>query len=337
MYHRTTGTSIGHTFSVDSSETKQFVTLNGVDTKVEYYNLSDGLGNNVGRVFPQYKMFTLDDQELVAAMSYKSNRNWTLPTLLWDVTSGTDGVIDSTQVLYVTYLLANGGTGYTTGLHCQNYIKADFTELSNCESCLGTNKKIITVEFPLDQLPYMNTTGTTGWYADELYMLVQKVTKDSNGIVPSPDPSNWKMIDVTSNINGHTLGQKIDPANLENTVFNITNTLYTGGTAYDLNNFITIPGPFDTFLGFGDEYFFHGGLTTKALTTKYRTKFSIAIPPSMFNTTTNPTHINSGQNVHISEFGIYNNNDDLVAVGKFNLPIEKASNTTIIVEMAFDL
>ena len=46
-----------------------------------YYDLVDA--NNtlivVGKVFNDLKLFVIEDQELLFAMSYKSNRNWTLP------------------------------------------------------------------------------------------------------------------------------------------------------------------------------------------------------------------------------------------------------------------
>ena len=39
----------------------------------------------------------------------------------------------------------------------------------------------------------------------------------------------------------------------------------------------------------------------------------------------------------ISEVGVYDVNKNLVAVGKMNMPIEKVPNSTIIIEIAFDL
>jgi hypothetical protein len=73
------------------------------------------------------------------------------------------------------------------------------------------------------------------------------------------------------------------------------------------------------------------------MTRKWRTKFNIVVPPTQFNTTTNLTWPNSGQNVHISEVGIYSTGGELVAIGKLNLPIEKSNTTTVIIEIAFDL
>jgi len=44
-----------------------------------YYDLADSQGFVVGKVFPDLKIFVIEDQELLFAMSYKSNRSWTLP------------------------------------------------------------------------------------------------------------------------------------------------------------------------------------------------------------------------------------------------------------------
>ena len=52
---------------------------------IRYYHLWDdnpninGFPNRVGKVWPDLKMITFDDDEIIASLSYKSNRNWTLP------------------------------------------------------------------------------------------------------------------------------------------------------------------------------------------------------------------------------------------------------------------
>jgi hypothetical protein len=45
---------------------------------LEYYNLVDDWGNEVGKIFNELKIIIITDQELLFALSYKSNRNWTL-------------------------------------------------------------------------------------------------------------------------------------------------------------------------------------------------------------------------------------------------------------------
>jgi hypothetical protein len=329
MWHKEfTGTSIGHTFR-GSGDTK-YVTLGGENTDIKYHTLVDEFGNSVGRIFPNLHTFTIDDQELVGAMSYKSNRNWTLPKINVELQSSLDGVIDGTQTLYITYLLASN-TGYTTGLHCNYIVCANFDELSG--DCPPTESKALNLTFPSGELPFMEISGGTGWYADRLYALVQRTPIGNN-----PLSNGWKLIDLTSSIDGHIVGNKINKINLENSTFNITNTLYTSSaTTYNLHDFINIPLTTETsLLQFGDEKFFYGNVMTKGVTTKYRTKFNFTISPTQYNTSVNPTYEGSGQNVHISEVGVYSG-ADLVAIGKMNLPIEKTPNSTVIIEMAFDL
>ena len=328
MWHKNySGLTIGQTFSGTGAEQK-YVTLSGSNTTIYYYDLVDEFGNKVGRTYPELQMFTLDDQELVAALSYKSNRNWTLPTVLTETVASADGIIDSTENLYVTYLLEST-SGYTTGLHCQNIVCVNFPP----ENCPPTLRQAVNVQFPTGEFPFMEVTGGTGWYADTLYILAQR-----QPLGTYPDPTAWKLMDYTSDITSHTVGTRINPINLEATTFTITNTDYTNGTTYNLNDFITIPQIAQTnYLQFGDERFFYGNTEALAVTDKYRTKFVFTVSPTMFNTTTNPTWVNSNQNVHISEVGVYDVNKKLVAVGKMNLPIEKVANSTIIIEIAFDL
>lgn len=330
MWHReNTGTTIGHTFA--ATGTSKYVTLNDVNTEIEYYSLADEFGNLVGRLFPDLHTMTIDDPELVAAMSYKSNRNWTLPKINVELQSSLDGVIDGTQTMYVTYLLASS-SGYTTGLHSKYIVCANFEELGG--DCPPTETKALNLTFPSGQLPFMEISGGTGWYADTLYAVVQRTATGT-----APLPGGWRLVDLTPNIDNHVVGNRIDPINLENSTFTINNTIYTNAiaTPYDLHDYINIPLTTEpNLLQFGDERFFYGNVITKGITNKFRTKFNFTVSPTQFNTSVNPTYAGSGQNVHISEVGVYSG-ADLVAIGKMNLPIEKTPNSTVIIEMAFDL
>jgi len=326
MWHKDSGNTIGHVFS--GSGSVQYVTLSGSNTTVSYYNLVDNYGNGVGRIFPELEIFTIDDQELVAALSYKANRNWTLPTVLTDLQSSTNGIIDATENLYVTYMFEST-SGYTSGLHCQNTVCVNFAN----ENCPPTLKKSVDVQFPTAELPFMEISGGTGWYADKFNILAQR-----QPLGTYPDPTQWRIMDYTSNIVSHTVGNKINPINMENSTFNINMTTYSAATIYNLNDYITIPQIAQPdYLQFGDERFFFGNIEAIGTTNTYRTQFVFTIPPTMFNTSTNPTWPGSGQRVHINEIMIYDVNGNVVAVGKMNLPIEKVINATIIVQFAFAL
>ena len=339
MWHRRefsgSGTAdlIGNNF-VTTGNTKT-VTLGGVPTQITYYDLVDQNSPEikVGRLFPNLQTVTIDDQELVAALSYKSNRNWTLPTLEYGLTTNTNGFFSQTQDVYVSYMLSNSSSGYTSGLHCQNVTPVVFGGINNEPCAPDASRKDVDVTFPTGQLPYMMVSGATGWYADTFEILVQRVTSGT-----APSPSNWTKIDYTGSINGHSVGDRIDPLDLESTTYTITEDLFTNsGSTFNLHDYINIPEIGETdILQFGDEYFFYGNMEASGLNTKFRTQFEFTIPPTQFNNSTNPTFANSGQLPHISELGVYDNVGNLVAIGKFITPIEKTNVTTIILEVALD-
>lgn len=73
MWHKKNDSTIGLTLSASTEEYK----ISGFSTI--YRNLEDQYGNVVGKVFNDLQLFVIEDQELLFAMSYKGNRNWTLP------------------------------------------------------------------------------------------------------------------------------------------------------------------------------------------------------------------------------------------------------------------
>lgn len=79
MWHKSTDKKLGVRLTTGTLFTGTTNTINS-----ECYNLIDPSGNVVGKVFTDLKIFIIEDQELLFAMSHKSNRSWTLP----DYTSG---------------------------------------------------------------------------------------------------------------------------------------------------------------------------------------------------------------------------------------------------------
>ena len=77
MWHKTTNGKLGVTLTASGSSP---LTLPGLNTN--YFPLVDQYNNIVGKVFNDLKLFTIEDQELLFAMSYKSNRNWTIPEVI---------------------------------------------------------------------------------------------------------------------------------------------------------------------------------------------------------------------------------------------------------------
>lgn len=342
------GNSIGLTLTSSTAFTTSFTSItsttivtgvSGNDFVLPFNNLIDNNDNIVGKIFNDLKMVVIEDQELLAAMSYKSNRNWTLPTLEGSSIAATNSnnlLSVSTPDLYVTYLLSceSIGTGsYSTPLHCLNYTKVTRG---------GSNLDVVKVNFPTNQLPYMRATLTAatsaitgGFVANKLYILAQKT---ASGV--RPDSSAWKIMDYTSAITNYATwsATTINPTDIDTSTFTITNNEYTAATTYNLNTYLTIPTTGqDSNLQFGDEVVFFGNLDADIKATAYKSSFLFSAPATQYNASYNPTYSAATSNsVFLSEVGVYNTNKDLVAIGKFNSPIEKKSSKTVIVELTID-
>jgi hypothetical protein len=141
MWHKNPECCYGETFYVDPPNDEfellnlfQVRTLESTKNQdmntpgIRFYNLwdthpqLDKYPSRIGRVFPDSKIIIIDDEEIVAAMSYKSNRNWTLPAprialitpnTCGDDNNSVDGILSAnTEYMYVTYRLSNT-TAYT--------------------------------------------------------------------------------------------------------------------------------------------------------------------------------------------------------------------------------
>ena len=192
MWHKNPECCFGQTFYVDPpgfenkdlfkvQYTKSTISQNMNRPGLRYYNLWDtfaqpnGLPSRVGKVYPDSKMIVIDDEEIVAALSYKSNRNWTLPAPQLSLitpntcgTSNTTGVLTGGgETLWITYRLSND-FGFTNSLHSNYYIKIDGTE----NICTPDTPKNVGIrfggEFPcLVQPGYVPTTTTTTYYVPQ--------------------------------------------------------------------------------------------------------------------------------------------------------------------------
>ena len=352
MYHRdgystASGTSMGMDF-VATGATQRIGT-----SDIEYIDLIEdpsfiSSANTtplvVGKVFPQLKMIVIDDDEIVAAMSYKSNRNWTLPELaatLQSPSGGTStGVLGSNQTMYLTYSLeVTGVSGLTTSLPCQKYVKVD--------NVTSTAKDVAFRINGTDLLPYMRKIENAGYdglgfYATNFKLLYQVVS----GSTQRPDPAAWKAYDFTSNAITVSAGQTIDPKLLENqspaTIGFVLDSLKAvSATTFNLVPLLNLPQTNQpSYLQFGDERFFYGNLETYIGATIYKTIFDIRVNSSLFNLTSNPTRstdpATNPPNIRVTEVGIYDNLQNLVCIGKLSKPVVLLPGNTIMLELSMD-
>lgn len=247
--------------------------------------------------------------------------------------------------IFLTYQLsdapftASTSFGYGRSLHCA-YVKSITTDT--------LENKVANIYFSsVDGFRFLNNTSSinaTGFSATYFYGLIQVVSGvTDNNITIKPAPESWKIIDLTSQISNHTIGQRIEITNLIDTLFAIDIPTLSGQTTYNLS-YLNYPTDTDDTLGgyleenfklsFGEEVFFFGNVKTDIRATAYTTDIPITLPLNEFNSSTNPTW--NEESVYITEVGIYNNNGDLVAIGKLNNPIEKNSNISRTILFAID-
>lgn len=216
---------------------------------------------------------------------------------------------------------ASTSYGYQTSIHC-NYIQKN-----EIGSLAG---KALNMFFgSVNDFPFLadsDSINGTGFTATRINALVQIVsgTSDSETTIV-PDPASWKKYDVTNQIVNHTVGEPIKKEKLVNTLFTIDPT--AEAPLYDLSylDYPTSLAIDDDKLAFGEEAIFFGTVKTDIKATVYSTEVPIVLPLNQYNSTTNPTWDGMSK-VYISEVGIYDANNNLVAIGKLNYPISKDSS-----------
>jgi hypothetical protein len=215
MWHKSSGSSIGETFYIDPPGydlckpyyIKSTKNIDMNDPGIRYFHLWDtnpdtnGNLNRVGKVFPDQEIVIIDDEEIIAAMSYKANRNWTLTapklSLITPNTcvTGQDatGILTSDiERMWVTYRLDS--TGFTNSLHC-NYYSVVQGPSTGCT----IESQNVAVRFG-NEFPFLSEGSLSGYSANSFKLLCQIVSGDTQ-----PSPTAWREIDFTSEISGTSI------------------------------------------------------------------------------------------------------------------------------------
>jgi hypothetical protein len=240
--------------------------------------------------------------------------------------------------VFITYLFENDQTylsgstyGFQTPIHCA-YIQKLTTD--------DYRGKKINFTFNEDLFPFMKSTSEMnglGWNANRIKALVQKYDYVDETL--RPDPTLWKIIDVTNQISGFATfsATTINPNDLVGVIFSISDSLYESASIYDLDQYLNLPETIDddNKLNFGDETFFYGNITTDINATIQRSNINIFLPLNTYNNSTNPTW-EQNTPVYITEIGIYDDNNDLVGIAKLNYPIDKDNTKTRTFDFGMD-
>ena len=336
MWHKSNTGLMGETFYVDPTGytqslfdikyMKSAINTDMNNPGLRYYHLWDehpntnGLPSRVGKVFPDLKTIIFDDEEIVAALSYKSNRNWTLPAPslslvtpnVCDLDNNDLGVLSAdTEYMYVTYRF--NASGLTDSLHCNYY-----TKIQGPKPDCNIDAQNVAIRFG-NEFPFMNHCCFQGFNATEFEVLAQKVT----GSTTQPNPGQWRVIDFTSQLTANTINGCILTSGLTGGTFVITNDEYVNAPLpyYNLADYIPLPLPTETDkLNFGDEYYFYGNIETGIQATIYEMKFLCNLASTQFNNSSNPTWT-LGTTSYVTEVGLFDANKDLVVITKLQSPI----------------
>jgi hypothetical protein len=303
---------------------------------IRYYHLYDtnanandgGRPNRVGKVFPDDKIIVFDDEEIIAAMSMVSNRNFTLPAprLTSTKTLTVDGLLaDDTECVWVTYLFDSDGVW--DGMHC-NYYTKEIGPVSGCT----TDEQDVIVSFGGDlNCMVAGTSGSfpTGWVAKKFYVIAQKTAVGTR-----PTPNNWKIINFNSQLTLNASGF-IVPSNFLSNTFKITKALYDAASTYNINTYLQIPTLNSTGrIQFGEEYFFYGTINTDIEATIYEMRYLINLPGNQFVKSSNPTWT-EGQTTYMTEIGLYDDDKDLIVYSKFQYPQIRQGTQQTVVKLDF--
>ena len=248
----------------------------------------------------------------------------------------------SGKTIFITYNFEGGSFaeyenyGFNETIHC-NYI----TKLET-DTLIG--KDINFFFESIEDFPFMvNASGITygntgyGWNAFKINAIIQIIDGISDsGTTITPDSASWKKLDVTEQIVNYVSGQTINPDDMTQTVFSISQFDYSLAPNYTLNYLNIAPKLNDDALSFGEEVYFFGNIKTEIEAIAYSTDIAVNLPLNQFNSTTNPTW-DGLQAVQITEIGLYDDNGNLVAIGKLNYPIAKNSavSRSILFQMDF--
>ena len=357
MWHKSSASTIGQSFFIDPPGynlctpyyIKSKVNVDMNDPGIRYYHLWDlnpddnGNLNRIGKVFPDQEIIIIDDEEVVAALSYKSNRNWTLPapklslltpnTCFSNNQTATGILTGSTQRMYVTYRLdsvtgSNGDSGFTNSLHC-NYYSSIIGPDSGCTE----SSQNVAVRFGSEFL-FLNPSGTTsltGFSANSFKILCQLVTGDTR-----PSATAWREIDLTSELTGTTSPDgSLTMSGLTGTTFQINVSNYSSAPIYYLSDYIDLtPNNSPDILNFGDEYYFYGNIETDITATIYEMKYLITLGRNQFTNTSNPTWT-SGTTSYVTEIGLYDSNKDLIVISKLQSPELRQGIQQYVVKLDF--
>lgn len=366
-------TLMWHNFGSDNGQGQDFgVTLQDVDgdtifdsiAGTTYRFLKDGVASTskiVGRAYHKLRMFIITDAELLTAMTYKSNRNYTLPGLNLSLSpnpkfpltkSQASGLTQSGFSYFVTYIPESFSAytkgrsfGYPAALHCTDIQKIDG------QNDVNGNPQFLVANFPSNSFPYLRSSANTdansafsgtGWNTNSVQLLINEQSASAGFSIGNVPTLGWKRVSaVVGNgiYTGETGDTTIDPLKLAGFSFIVSRQDFNSGSTYVLNTALTLNQDykFSNGLNFGNESFFYGNVDVDILATTYKTFITTFAKNDEFNSSLNKSFDDLlDEQTYITEIGILDADNNLVAVGKPTYPIRKSDGRFLGFQLEID-
>lgn len=338
QYHRNTGTTVGHLFTMDDTSYYMKSSKSQLHSELFRY-LIDESGNRVGKVFPHSKLVIIDDQELVAILDYRSNRRFTLGApKVTPIPSNVDPIISGTtsQTFWVTYMFSNSDTASSLNYLPSNYyVKLDIN--NDPEECVFPTASNISVQFGGNVFQYMKTSLNQivdGFVAKKFKVLIQETTDNTDKL---PIPSQWREVDFTTEAGGNG-SNYLNPSGLTGTTFIINQEDYDDAPLFDLetymgSDYLNTTGMTTNPPQFGDDQPFPGSIRLVRATDIAEMNFLINLPSGQFETTQNPTFVSGPK--YFTEVALLGKNKETLVVGKLSTPIKRLGSQIVAVKLDF--
>lgn len=338
LYHRTTGTTAGALFKMGKDDYYINSTKNS-NFSLFYRYLLDENDNKVGKVFVNNKTIIFDDQEIVAALDYRSNRRYTLPapkaySIVSDKSSANSLLSTTGQTVWITYMFAYSVDTKLNTLPCNYYNKIDILTKNGVAIPCDVGFKFGTTGF--QHMKTSTSNLNSGYVADGLFALVQITDSDEY-----PSSESWKKIDITLQINGYTSGL-INPTGLTGTTFTITKDMYDNqSTNFDLETHFS--GLQSNYMGdtsyttqqqFGDEQIFPGSIKLVRASDVEKMQFLVTLPSDKFLDSQNPSY-QTGATKKVTDISLLNDNKEVMVIAKTSVPVTRIGQQVFSVNLDF--
>ena len=332
-------------------------TLYDAVAKTTYRELRDGTQSSnkvVGRVYHKLQLFVIHDQDLLMAMSYKGNRNFTLPEPILSLvsnpkspltTSQVTGLCASGKTYFVTYLMESDSYNATKSFGFTNPAPCGYIKQIDGEVDINGNPQYLSLEFPTNSFPYMrndaaiSATGT-GWNAQRVKILVNEQDKTFDYKPGSAPANGWVVMSGQGIFNCTTTTPStdtIDPVALNSYQFVMSREDYSSGSTN--GNYILWSGSTSEgdYLTWGDEVSFFGSIDVQVFNTLYRTIVTVVAANYEYNQSTNDTYDSLyDEYTYITEIAILDSQNQTVAIGKPTYPLRKSNGRYLAFQLQID-